>query len=214
MARRWWARHVRTHQHHVWYELDLRGSRPRRDLPDGFALRAAEDSDLPLVAEIPMATSAPILRDLQAEGHDLWVVKGGGHVAFVCWIFRGRAPVAGIKGGWLGLPSTIVCLEDSLTAPEFRGRGIAPGAWCAIADRLEREGVQAIVTKIEDWNTPSRVAVGKAGFVETADMTLDREWGRSRVAVFPNGDGNGQLLAELINERPNDRPASGQPQSS
>ena len=45
-------------------------------------------------------------------------------------------------------------------------------------------------------------------------MTLDREWGRSRVAVFPNGDGNGQLLAELINERPSDRPASGQPQSS
>ena len=73
---------------------------------------------------------------------------------------------------------------------------------------------RCVVTKIEDWNTPSRVAVGKAGFVETADMTLDREWGRSRVAVFPNGDGNGQLLAELINERPSDRPASGQPQSS
>jgi RimJ/RimL family protein N-acetyltransferase len=121
-------------------------------------------------------------------------------VVFVCWIFRGCTPVAGVKGGWIDLPGTIVCLEDSLTARPFRGLGIAPGAWCALADRLEDEGVHTIVTKVEVSNRASRVAVTKAGFRETAEMTLDREWGRTRVAVVPEGDGTGSVLARLITQ--------------
>ena len=44
------------------------------------------------------------------EDHELWVAETGGHPAFACWIFRGRAPVAAAKGHWIDLPSPIVCL--------------------------------------------------------------------------------------------------------
>jgi RimJ/RimL family protein N-acetyltransferase len=192
------VRRLRVHERHFWYELDLHSSRPRRELPEGFALNPAEESDLVQIAALPEATTIPVMRRWRAQGHELWTVGSGGRVAFVCWIFRGRAPVAAAKGHWIDLPGTIACVEDSITAPAFRGRGIAPGAWCALADRLESEGVQALVTKVEDWNQPSLAAVAKAGFHATAEMTLDREWGRSRVAVSPAGGGTGPLLAELI----------------
>jgi RimJ/RimL family protein N-acetyltransferase len=161
-------------------------------------LRPAEESDLAQIAALPEATNVPVMRRLRAEGHELWIVGGNAGVVFACWIFRGRAPVAAAKGRWIEIPDSVICLEDSLTAPAFRGRGIAPGAWCALADRLGDEGVRAIVTKTEYLNRPSRRALAKTGFREIAEMTLDREWGRSRVAVSPDGDGSGQLLASLI----------------
>jgi RimJ/RimL family protein N-acetyltransferase len=197
-ATRRFVRRLHAHERHTWYELDLRTSRPGLALPQDFALRAADDADLAQIATLPEATTVPVMRRLRAEGHELWIVDGSGVVAFVCWIFRARAPVAAAKGHWIDLPHSVVCLEDSLTAPAFRGQGIAPGAWCALADRLQSEGVQAMVTKVEDWNRPSHRALAKAGFRETAEMTLDREWGRSRVTVTAVGGGTGPLLARLI----------------
>ena len=189
---------VRAHHRHLWYELDLRGSRSRRELPAGFELTRAEDLDLADIAALPEAPSVPVMSGLRAKGHEVWLVRGGGRVVFVCWIFRDRAPVGGVSGGWIDLPSTIVCLEDSLTVPELRGRGIAPGAWSELADQLHDEGVHAIVTKVEDWNNASHVAVSKVGFQEIATMTLDRRWGRTRVTVEASGGGTGRLLGSLI----------------
>ena len=197
-ATRRFAWRLRAHERHTWYELDLRTSRAALPLPEDLALRLAEDADLAQIAALPEATTVPVMRRLRAEGHDLWIVDGSDVVTFMCWIFRARAPVAAAKGRWIDLPDSVVCVEDSLTAPAFRGQGIAPGAWCALADRLRCEGVQAMVTKVERWNQPSHRAVDKAGFRETAEMTLDREWGRSRVTVTATGGGTGPLLVRLI----------------
>lgn len=198
-AARPWILRVRAHERHVWYELDLRAERRRRDLPPGFILAQAEDPDLPKIAELPEAATVPTLRRLRDDGHDLWLVKHDDAVAFVCWIFRHRARVIAAKGGWIELPRGVACLEDSLTAAGLRGRGIAPGAWSAIADTLRSDGMEAMVTKVEEQNAASRTAVVKAGFREIAQMTLDREWGRSRVTVSPlAGRKTGAALAELI----------------
>jgi len=197
-ANRRFAWRLRAHERHTWYELDLRTSSAGLALPEDLALRLAEDADLVQIATLPEATTVPVMRRLRAEGHELWIVDGSGVVAFMCWIFRARAPVAAAKGHWIALPDSVVCVEDSLTAPAFRGQGIAPGVWCALAERLQCEGVQAIVTKVEHWNQPSHRAVDKAGFRETAEMTLDREWGRSRVTMTSVGGGTGPLLARLI----------------
>jgi RimJ/RimL family protein N-acetyltransferase len=194
------GRRFYAHERHLWYELDPRGERPRRELPEGFAIRQARDADLSAIAALPEADSVPAMQRWRAHGDELWMVASArGEVAFACWIFRKRAPVAAAVGGWIDLPANVVCLEDSLTAAAFRGRGIAPGAWCELADRLLDDGVEMILTKVEDWNEPSRRAVAKAGFSETATMVLDRRWGRSRVTVAPVGDGRtGLLLATLI----------------
>jgi RimJ/RimL family protein N-acetyltransferase len=191
-------RRIRVHADYVWYELDLRSARPGPALPDGFALRTASDRELAEIGKLPEATSAPAMRRLRAAGHEPWIVDRGGRVAFICWIYRERAPVAGVRGGWIDLPPAVVCLEGSLTLPAFRGRGIAPGAWSAVAEGLAGEGVHALVTKVEERNRASRTAVTKAGFRPIATMTLDRRWGRSRVAVRPAGDGVGPLLAQAI----------------
>src|SRR5438309_1424354 len=50
----------------------------------------------------------------------------------------------------------------------------------------------------EDWNRPSHRALARTGFRPTAEMKLDRAWGRSRVAATPLGGGTGALLAGLI----------------
>jgi L-amino acid N-acyltransferase YncA len=192
-----WIIHVRLHERHIWYELDLRAAHPPCHLPGGFESRRADESDLPNVADLPDAAPVSRMRRLRDKGHDLWLVERDGAIAFVCWIFRGRAPVTAAKGGWIELPDTIVSLEDSLTVAAFRGRGIAPGAWSAIAEALRAEGVHALITKIEDHNRASRAAVAKAGFREVAEMTLDRDWGRSHVTVSPS-TGTGRLLASLI----------------
>ena len=197
-ANRRFAWRLRAHERHTWYELDLRTSSAGLALPEDLALRLAEDADLVQIATLPEATTVPVMRRLRAEGHELWIVDGSGVVAFMCWIFRARAPVAAAKGHWIALPDSVVCVEDSLTAPAFRGQGIAPGVWCALAERLQCEGVQAIVTKVEHWNQPSHRAVDEAGFSETAEMTLDRGWGRSRVTMTSVGGGTGPLLARLI----------------
>ena len=192
------ARRVDAHERHTWYELDLGTERPRPALAEGLLLRLAEEPDLARVAALPEATTVPVMRRLRAAGHQLWIVDGSGALGFACWIFRAHAPVAAARGRWIDLPESVVCLEDSLTAPEVRGRGIAPGAWCALADQLRGEGVRTLVTKAEQWNEPSHRALAKAGFRETAQMTLDRRWGRSRVTVTPLNGGTGPLLAELI----------------
>jgi RimJ/RimL family protein N-acetyltransferase len=189
---------VHAHERHTWYELDVEAERPRPALANGFRLRLAEEPDLARVAALREATTVPVMRRLRAAGHELWIVDGSGVLGFACWVFRARAPVAAAKGRWIDLPESVVCLEDSLTAPEMRGRGIAPGAWCALADHLREQGVRTLVTKTEHWNEPSHRALAKAGFRETARMTLDRRWGRSRVTVTPLKGRAGPMLAELI----------------
>ncbi len=75
-------------------------------------------------------------------------------------------------GGWLELPADTVVLEDSATTPRARGRGIAPGAWTAIADSLRDEGLVHMITKVGVENEASRKAVAKAGFRDVGVMRM------------------------------------------
>ncbi len=163
------------HEEHVWYELGLGGERPRRELPP----------------ELRLEQGSP------GGGGERWTVRDGDHEAFSCWIYRRRTPVLAAPGGSLPLPEGAVCLEDSVTSPDFRGRGIAPAAWSAIADALAAEGVERIVTKVAVENTPSRKAVGKAGFVEVALQRLTRIGPRKRVEVEVYGGVGAELAARL-----------------
>ena len=165
VTRRW----AYSSQRHGWYLLNLCSERPHRKLSEGFALARAGEDELTSLEQLPTVGYLEGRRLLFA-GADLWIVRGDGHPVFSCWIFRDRTPVFAAHGGWLELPPGIVCLECSVTAPRYRGRGIAPAAYCAIADTLAGEGVAAIVMKIEEGNVSSRRAVEKVGFHEIAAM--------------------------------------------
>lgn len=180
---------------HVWYDLDLRAERPSRQLPAGLTVGRAAPADADLLEGLDAATPARA-RELMARGGELWLVRSAEQAAFACWIFAGETPVAAARTGFLQLPPGIVCLEDSVTSPSFRGQGIAPAAWCAIADSLAERGLSLLLTKVATDNVPSRRAVEKAGFREAASMSFDRLGRRRQVGI--DGDGETAVLLRAL----------------
>jgi L-amino acid N-acyltransferase YncA len=183
---------------HIWLALELDQDRPRRELPDGFALRRASEADLSAVEQLPGVGSASALRRELGAGHDLWIVEAGDRVAFACFVHREEAPVFAAPGGVLRLPAGTCCLEDSATSPDFRGRGVAPAAWSSIATALEAEGYTTMITKIEADNEASARALEKAGFAAVARMHLERRWPNTRVTLSAIEGSIGQDLAQRL----------------
>lgn len=185
----------------IWYRLELGvPDRPHRALEDGFTLRRGTPDDADLVGQLPSDASVSdmdtgeIGRRL-GEGAALWLVVQGDRAAFACWTFERRAPIYAAKGGGVDLPARTVLLEDSIASPDFRGRGVAPGAWSGIAERLADDGVVAMMTKVGTDNAASRRAVEKAGFREIGRMAIRRRGYRTRIRVTGTDETSGWLTA-------------------
>ena len=173
-------------EEHVWYQLDVNGERPRREFVEGVRLVRASAEDAHRVEELGQVESEA--RERIAEGNDLWLVLDEEDRAlFACWTFRSEAPVVAAPHGVLSLPAGTACLEDSVTSPLARGKGIAPASWTAIADTLAEEGFEAMITTVATDNAPSRKAVGKSGFREIGVMRLTRIGPRRQVALAAMG---------------------------
>jgi GNAT superfamily N-acetyltransferase len=162
-------------EEHVWYDLPLTDLPTAAELGDGLEIVRQPPlhvlDDAGVISQDDAAALTP-------DGDPWAVVDGDGMLAFTCWTFLGRTPMIAARGGWLPLPQDVVCLENSLTQPAFRGRGIAPRAWSLIAARHAAEGRTQMVTKVEVENVPSRRAVEKAGFKEVGLMHFRRRpWG-------------------------------------
>lgn len=192
------SRELVLREEHIWYELDLHGDRPRRALPEGLALCEVEEHERALATAMEGGPGEQELEEFSAAGGRLWAVVDGDRAAFTCWIFPERAPALAAPGGWLELPAGTVCLENSATSPDHRGRGVAPAAWSGIADRLAARDVAAMITKVAVDNTASRRAVTKAGFTEIALMRLLRLGRRKLVHVRPMGDTLSAKLADRL----------------
>jgi GNAT superfamily N-acetyltransferase len=165
---------VSLDEEHVWYDLPLLDIPIAPELGDGLeivrpTLQLLDDAGV---------ISQDLADALTADGDPWAVVDSDGALAFTCWTFLGRTPMIAARRGWLPLPQDVVCLENSLTQPAFRGRGIAPRAWTLIAARHAANGRKQMVTKVEVENIPSRRAVEKAGFKEVGLMHFRRRpWG-------------------------------------
>jgi GNAT superfamily N-acetyltransferase len=181
-------------QHYLWYELPLQEDRPRRPLPEGVVCRRAQPDEVDLLAALDR--DPELGRQYLAGGHDLWLALDDGSPAFGCWIFRGTAPLH--AGDWFDFAPDLVCLEDSVTSPDHRGRGIAPAAWSHIADELAAEGLRSMLTKVATSNLPSRRAVLKAGFQDVALMHFSTLGSRHRVAVDVLARGTGEELQRRL----------------
>jgi GNAT superfamily N-acetyltransferase len=181
------ARHrFYNREEHIWYQLDLDAERPRRELVDGVRLVRAGTDDAHRIADVGQFEDEAQRR--LAAGNDLWLVLDHeDHSLFACWTFRSETPVLAAPHGLLSLPPGTACLEDSVTSPLARGKGIAPAAWTAIADILATEGFQSMITKITTDNVPSRKAVEKAGFREIAVMRMTSVATRQHVVLAASG---------------------------
>lgn len=176
---------IHLNEAHVWSVLALDAPPESRSLPDGLSLVEGTVDDVDLLEPLPTSvTTREALRRL-SEGAQLWLVKDGASAAFACWTFTQVAPVAVAPRGQLRLAPGDVVLEDTATGEAYRGRGIAPAAWAAIAKRLRDDGYERMLTKVEVDNAPSRRAVEKAGFAEAATVEVRRVGPRTRVRVAP-----------------------------
>lgn len=181
-----------------WHVLRLdRGDRPRRELPEGLRLRLGAPEDLDYAAPgLAEDVSIGMIERRFERGQRMWIVESDTGPAFTCWIFTGYTPSAVAPDQRLDLPPGFVGLEDSFTAPDFRGKGVAPAAWTAIADLMEREGALAIATPVAESNEASRRGVAKAGFEQVAVAHLRRRAFRTSVRVEGEGE-----FADWVRER-------------
>lgn len=176
----------------MWYALALDDAARRRqpELDGTFTLRAGSLADMPLLAQLPAdplvaSLDEALVADRLSAGASLWLVTEGERLAFACWNFYGEAPLRGAAGGVVRLPSDVVVLEDSISSPDFRGRGVAPRTWDAIAEANRAGGMRFMVTKVTVANEASRRAVEKAGFREVARLRLSGPVWRTRIRVDP-----------------------------
>jgi GNAT superfamily N-acetyltransferase len=179
----------------VWYELELAAATPR-ELPAGMELVRVIEADIDLAEQTGKGHYSGVR--LMRAGHDLWVVREGDRGAFSCWTYRGSAPVVGAPRGWLQLPEQTICLEDSVTMPDFRGKGVAPAAWAGICAALLEEGCTRMITKVHVENAPSRKACLKAGFEEVGEMRFSRVGPREKVSFSYASTPVARLLEERL----------------
>lgn len=188
-------------EQHVWYQLDLPvdGAGPW-DATDGLRLVSPgrADAELAPFAQLPTVHPAGA-RGRMDEGGTPYLVLEGAQAVFACWIWPRSVPVLAARGGFLGLPDGVVCLEDSVASPLARGRGIAPRTWTALAHTWAQRGATAMITKVGVDNVPSRRAVTKAGFREIGVQSHRRRGPAVRVDVAPLGPPGG--LGEALRER-------------
>lgn len=181
-----------------WHVLRLdRPDRPRRELPEGLRLRLCSEHELDYAAPaLADDVSTGMIERRFERRQRMWIAESDDGPAFTCWIFTGYTPSAVAPGQRLDLPPGFVGLEDSFTAPDFRGKGVAPAAWTAIADLMESEGATAIATPVAESNEASRRGVAKAGFEQMAVAHLRRRAFRTRVRVEGEGE-----FADWVRER-------------
>ncbi len=168
-------------EEHLWYQCDLDDSRPRRELPEEVRLMRADVSQMDALAQVGQDPE-DVIRCLDG-GNDVWLAVDDDGPLFSCFTFRHETPVAAASHGKLPLPPGTACLEDSVTSPAARGRGIAPAAWTLIGDELAEAGFTTLLAKIETHNAPSLRVAEKAGFSPVAVMEHERTGVRRKTAV-------------------------------
>jgi RimJ/RimL family protein N-acetyltransferase len=162
-----------------WHVLDLSAPIAERPFVDGVELLRATTDDLDIYEPVADPQDLALAPGWMGEGNELWLAAAGRTPAFACWVFRRRMPMGQAAGGWLNMPEGTAFLEHSVTAADFRGKGIAPAAWAAIAERLRDDQVRTLVTKVTEDNVVTQKSLAKVGFVRAErDDPVVRDFAR------------------------------------
>lgn len=183
-------------EEHVWYQCDLKRSDARLELPKGLRLVRADASQVDSV--VRLGQDLDEARKRFESGTDIWLVLDGDEPVFLCFTFRQITPVIAASDGLLVLPRGTACLEDAVTAPRVRGKGIASAAWVQVGRQLEQAGFTTLVAKIETHNDASKRVAEKSGFRPVAVMQHQRMGVRRHTDVRALGGGLGDELATRL----------------
>ena len=196
--KRAWQR-LRLVESHIWYQTAINDERPRAPIPRHFHLTRASAAELGVVERFGPVSPAAAERRYR-EGASLWLLLDDQErPVFSCWTFVDRFPVFAANGGSLALRKGTAALEDSCTAPEYRGQHLAPAAVCAVVDLLAAAGIDHLITKIAEDNQPARKASEKVGFKPIATMKTRRLfWFRPRVDLRVLGGSEGPFLEQQL----------------
>ena len=157
---------VYVHQRFCWTEMDL-GTAPVLPLPEGLVLTSAGVDDLGALRELGAWFERS--RDWLDAGHELWLVRDGERPVGSFWVFHGMAPTDSAPHGWVSMPDGMINIEDTVTDPEYRGRGIAPAMYSQVYDRQKRSGrAEMVIGGVPEANHANRRAVAKSGWREFA----------------------------------------------
>jgi GNAT superfamily N-acetyltransferase len=187
-------RAVWRRENHNWYEIQLARMPAMPPLPDDMRLVVATDADLAAVEQL--GGNVASARRRAARGHQQMLLFDGDRPVFGCWVFHGAMPDPAAHRGTLVLPDDTVCIEDSVTNPDSRRRGVSTIAGGAVITHLRSEGIRTMLTRVAVSNVPAHKAVLKTGFREVARVTMQRIGPRKHVDVeILNDSSTGQALA-------------------
>ena len=168
----------------VWYAGEPARIR-RLGLRKGYEFRVATEVEVTAWLTAVPAIDPPTGPNRIREGAWLCFILREGEPIFNCSVFTDSYPLDEAAGGWYTLGDGVACVDDALTDRSARGLAIAPMAYAQIADRLESQGFEALITKVERGNVASRRTMEKVGFAEIGRMRSRRRWLRETVEFEP-----------------------------
>ena len=117
-------------------------------------------------------------------GDRCFVARCRGQLISSCWVMSGHVSIAYL-GYSESLPDGIWWLLDTWTAPEHRGRAIAPRVWTKILEAARRNQIRRIFTTVLPENQASLRARAKGGFRPVGTMMRIELGGHTRHFVYP-----------------------------
>ena len=103
---------------------------------------------------------------------DFFMVKNGGVVQHISWIYYRRDPNRTVR---LGKGDAEV--KYALTLPAFRGKGLYPATLNSIASFLARQSFSRLFVSVHHHNSSSISGIEKAGFRRVGETRLRKMFG-------------------------------------
>jgi GNAT superfamily N-acetyltransferase len=162
-------------------ERPLSGELPAPDLPPGYAIRPLTPADLDAYWALRPEASRQDVRARIDEGNTCFGAWAAGRLVATCWTSSVRSyidpdiPVA---------PGEVV-LFDAYTAPDQRGRSLAPALGLALLADCQSRGFRTAVRYTVPWNSRALRAHAKAGFRRRAVVRILKLGPRKRISYGP-----------------------------
>ena len=150
------------YRHVVLFERDLRPSDPRADCDLPITVAPLELRDLQAYSTLRPGKAADAARRIE-RGSVCYAAWYGDRIASVAWWHPGEAWIEDIDRSF-ALHSDEIYTYDAYTAPDLRGRGVAPTRAAFTYGALRDRGFSRLVAFVRPENRPGLRSATKSGW--------------------------------------------------
>ena len=143
----------------------------------GLAFHRAAHKDAGAYERDIGTDSAETFSQRLSTGTRCYLVFEGTKILHASWVTTTASWVREI-GRYFRPPAGHAYVYESFTRADARGRGVYPFALQGICLDLADDGITSLWVAVEEGNTPSLKAVGKAGFEAAFELAYRRRMGR------------------------------------